>query len=117
MSRMENRPITYRPNYSNTVIYKIQHLEKNELIYVGHTTNFKNRKSQHKGLVKCCKESREYIKTKLYRMIVDNGDWEAFNMVVLEEYPCYTKAQACKREDEIMRELKATMNKVMPKSC
>ena len=35
-------------NYQNTVIYKIQHTEKDDLIYVGHTTDFKRRKSEHK---------------------------------------------------------------------
>lgn len=90
-------------NYSNTIIYKIQHNEKNELIYVGHTINFNRRNGEHK---KKCKSS----KLKLYKMIRDNGGWDSFSMVVVEEYPCYTKIQASKREAQVMRELKATMN-------
>ncbi len=35
-------------NYENTVIYKIQHIEKDELLYVGHTTDFTKRKYLHK---------------------------------------------------------------------
>ena len=36
-------------NYSNTVMYKIVPKDLNsDLIYVGHTTNFRKRKSQHK---------------------------------------------------------------------
>ena len=39
-------------DYSKSVIYKIQHLEKDELVYVGSTTNFVKRKNKHKS---CCK--------------------------------------------------------------
>ena len=35
-------------DYSKIVIYKIQHKEKDELLYVGSTTHFRNRKVQHK---------------------------------------------------------------------
>jgi hypothetical protein len=38
-------------DYSKTVIYKIQHLDKDELIYVGHITNFTKRKNHHKKIV------------------------------------------------------------------
>jgi hypothetical protein len=31
-------------------------------------------------------------------------------MVMVEEYPCANHLEACRREDECMRELKATMN-------
>ena len=35
-------------DYSKSVIYKIEHIDKPELLYVGSTTNFTNRKSEHK---------------------------------------------------------------------
>ena len=35
-------------DYTNTIIYKIQHNDNDELIYVGHTTDFTKRKSSHK---------------------------------------------------------------------
>ena len=35
-------------DYSNCYIYKIEHIEDESLIYVGHTTNFKQRKAEHK---------------------------------------------------------------------
>ena len=34
-------------DYSNCCIYKIEHIENDTLIYVGHTTNFKQRKAEH----------------------------------------------------------------------
>ena len=36
-------------DYSKTIIYKIQHQDKPELLYVGSTTNFTKRKYQHKN--------------------------------------------------------------------
>jgi predicted GIY-YIG superfamily endonuclease len=90
-------------DYSKTIIYKIQHNDNEELLYVGHTTDFIKRKSKHKNN---CKS----YQLKVYQMIRGNGGWECFNMVMVEEYPCVNKLQACRREDEVMRELKATMN-------
>ena len=37
-----------KTDYSKTVIYKIQHIEDESLVYVGSTTNFTKRKSHHK---------------------------------------------------------------------
>ena len=34
---------------SKMIIYKIQHNEKPELLYIGSTTNFKIRKNRHKS--------------------------------------------------------------------
>jgi predicted GIY-YIG superfamily endonuclease len=36
-------------DYSKTIIYKIQHEDNEELVYVGHTTNFIKRKNGHKS--------------------------------------------------------------------
>jgi predicted GIY-YIG superfamily endonuclease len=90
-------------DYSKTVIYKIQHLDKDELLYVGHTTNFTKRKHQHK----CESKSSQEL---LYRMIRENGGWEYFTMIVNKEYPCASKTEACIEEDKIMREMKSSMN-------
>lgn len=90
-------------NYNNTIIYKIQHNENPELIYVGHTTNFNQRVYQHKHNCK----NRTY---KLYTMINENGGWECFTMVMIEKYPCHNRLEACQREDQVIRELKTTMN-------
>ena len=58
-------------DYSNCSIYKIEHIEDETLIYVGHTTNFKQRKAQHK---KCCNnEKSKEFNFKLYAMIRENG--------------------------------------------
>ena len=40
-------PLT-KVDYSKTIIYKLQHDEIDELIYVGSTTDFTRRKAEHK---------------------------------------------------------------------
>jgi hypothetical protein len=35
-----------------------------------------------------------------------------FKMIEVEKYPCNDRREAEKREDELMKELKATMNKI-----
>ena len=95
-------------DYNNTIIYKIEHIEKDDLIYVGHTTNWDRRKYQHK---KCCNnENNSKHNLKLYKMMRENGGWEMFVMVEVEKYPCLDRREADKRETEIMKELKSNMN-------
>ena len=36
-------------DYSKTIIYKIEHIENDSLVYVGHTTNWDNRKYNNQG--------------------------------------------------------------------
>ena len=45
-------------------------------------------------------------------MIRDNEGWDSFRMVEVEKFPCNDKREAEKRENEIMKELKANMNMV-----
>ena len=95
-------------DYSKCIIYKIQHKDNNDLLYVGHTTNFTKRKNEHKSRV-ICEMNKEY-NHKVYQMIRENGGWDDFNMVVIKDFPCENKQQATTEEDRIMREMKATMN-------
>jgi hypothetical protein len=95
-------------NYSKCCIYKIEHIENESLVYVGHTTNFNKRKGQHKSI--CMNENVRAFNFKLYQMIRDNGGWDRFKMIEVEKYPCKDKREAERREDEVMKELKASMN-------
>jgi len=36
-------------DYSKTIIYKIEHIENDNLVYVGHTTNWDKRKWSQKS--------------------------------------------------------------------
>ncbi len=99
-------PIT-KMDYTKTIIYKIQHIENPELLYVGHTTNFNKRKSQHKGN---CKDEKKTF--KLYLTIRENGGWEMFKMIPVKEVSCTGRYGALREEDNMMTELKATLNTV-----
>jgi hypothetical protein len=91
-------------DYSKCVIYKIvcQDPEINEC-YVGHTTNFKSRKNQHKS-------NSKTSNFKLYQMIRDNGGWDNFTITPICEYPCENHIQACIKEEECRTELQASLN-------
>jgi len=82
--------------YSRCCIYKIEHIEKKNLVYVGHTTNFTKRKCQHKYI--CNSEKNRLYNLKLYQMIRVNGGFEMFRMIEIEKYPCADKREAEKRE-------------------
>jgi len=45
-------------------------------------------------------------------MIRENGGWDRFKMIEVEKYLCKDNREAERREDEIMKELKATMNMI-----
>jgi len=95
-------------DYSKCCIYKIEHFENESLVYVGHTTNFTKRKGEHKS--SCKNENGKKFNLKLYQMIRCNGDWDCFKMIEVEKYPCKDKREAERRENEVMKDLKASMN-------
>jgi len=96
-------------DYSKTVIYKIV---CNDLaitdLYVGSTINFISRKSQHK--IACMKKANY----KVYQIINDNGGWENWSMVQIEEYPCANGNEARTRERYWFEELQAKLNMIYP---
>ena len=98
---MPRKPI----DYSKTIIYHFvcNNPEiKNE--YVGSTTDFTSRKKSHKC---SCNGKKE---TKIYKIMNENGGWENWRMVPLEEYPCENEIQATIREQYWINELKSDMN-------
>lgn len=95
-------------DYQKCIIYKIQHKENEELLYIGHTTAFKNRKYQHKS--SCYNLNGFKFKDKLYSMIRENGGWEMFKMLEIKKFPCNDFNEARAEEDRCMLELKACMN-------
>jgi GIY-YIG catalytic domain len=85
-------------NYENTVIYKIVCKDiTNTSVYIGHTTNFIKRKTQHKD---CCRYEFKNKKnnTKIYETIKNNGGWDNWDMVEIEKFPCLDGNEARARE-------------------
>jgi hypothetical protein len=102
-------------DYSKTIIYKIvcKDLEVTE-VYVGHTTNFKTRKSTHK--CHCNNENDKCYNIKVYKYIRDNGGWNNFNMIEIEKYiDCKDSNEALARERYWYEQLNAKLNSQYPK--
>jgi len=99
-------------DYSKTVIYKIvcNDLAVTDL-YVGSTTFFTRRKTEHKS---CCKDMSKKHKMKIYEIIRNNGDWENWTMVQIEEFPCANGNEARARERYWYEQLQATLNTQYP---
>ena len=95
-------------DYSRTVIYKIEHKENKELVYVGSTTDFTKRKCSHKS--HCYNEKGKSYNLKLYVMIRENGGFDAFQMLEIKKFPCNDKREAEAEEERCRMELKANMN-------
>jgi hypothetical protein len=93
------------PGYSKTIIYKLINYDYPELVYVGSTTNFTNRKRHHK-----CNCLNTNNNLKVYVNIRENGGWYNWNMIKICDYPCNNKREAELEEDKYMMELKANMN-------
>jgi hypothetical protein len=100
-------------DYSNTIIYKITC--KNPAItdvYVGHTTNFVQRKHAHKQSCNNNKSSNHAC--KLYEVIRANGGWANWQMEIINFFNCADHYAARKKEQEYFIELKATLNSIEP---
>jgi len=102
------------PKYENSVIYKLKHNEDYDdtNIYVGSTTNFKNRKYKHKN--KCYDEKSKEYNYSVYKYIRDNKGWENWVMTPIEEYPCNSKKELEIRERHHIDLLRPTLNKFLP---
>ena len=97
-------------DYSKSIIYKIEHMDKPELVYVGSTTDFVRRKSQHKN--NCNTENDRAYNYKLYQLIRANGNWESFKCMIICEFPCNTKTELIIEEEKHRKKLQTTLNSI-----
>jgi hypothetical protein len=96
-------------DYSNTIIYKIFCKDTNiKNVYVGHTTNFVQRKYAHK---QSCING---YKCKLYQTITDNGGWDNWTMEIINFFNCENQYEARKKEQEYFILLNADLNSTEP---
>jgi predicted GIY-YIG superfamily endonuclease len=91
-------------NYTNTIIYKLCNKDFDG-IYVGSTTNFESRRRQHKH---AC--NNVIFKSKVYRIIRNNGGWDIWDMIVIEKYEATDKKDQLIRERYWMEALNSTLN-------
>lgn len=100
-------------DYSRTIIYKI--VCNNLLIqdfYVGHTTDFTNRKRSHKCY--CNNEASKSYNLRIYQFIRDHGNWENWSMIEIEKFPCNDLNEAKARERYWIETLHSTLNYTIP---
>ena len=103
-------------DYSNTVIYKITCNDTSiKDVYVGHTTNFVQRKYAHKQ--NCINSKSTNHKCKLYSIIRANGGWTNWTIEIVQIFNCNDHYEARIKEQEYFILLNATLNSIetMPK--
>jgi hypothetical protein len=106
---MPRKPI----DYSKSVFYKIvcKDLTIKDL-YVGSTTNFKTRKSQHKS--SCNTNEDKHYNIKVYTFIRDNKGWDNWDMIMIHRQSCNDELESRKIERGFMETLNATLNSNVP---
>jgi len=99
-------------DYNNTLIYKLCHKEDydNANIYIGSTTNFTQRKNQHKFA--CINENAKEHNQKKYQYIRNNEGWNEWNMIEIEKYPCADKNESKAREEYWRTRFNANLNSI-----
>jgi len=101
------------PDYSNTIIYKLCCKDPSITdIYVGHTTNFKNRKCGHKK--SCNNNTAHNHNTYVYQFIRDHGGFDNWDMIEICKVECLDKRDAERHERNHIESLGATLNMVIP---
>ncbi len=101
-------------DYSNTIIYKIVCNDLNITdVYVGHTTNFINRKAKHKS--NCNNIDGKAYNYKIYNTIRNNGGFENWSMIEIEKFQdCNDIIEASARERYWYELLNAKLNTNCP---
>ncbi|MFY7731181.1 MAG: GIY-YIG nuclease family protein [Flavobacterium sp.] len=97
-------------DYSKTIIYKICCKDPTITdLYVGHTTNFIQRKYGHKI---ACNNNKQT--ERIYTTIRNNGGWDNWDMVEIATYCCKDSTEARIKEQYHYDELNASLNMHQP---
>ena len=100
-------------DYSNTIFYKIYCKDPSITdLYIGHTTNFVQRKHSHKQ--SCINPNSVNYNYKLYQCIRDNLGWDNWTMEIIGFHNCEDLQSAKVQEQHYFEEYKATLNSVEP---
>ena len=85
-------------DFTNSIIYHIRHMESKEVVYVGSTTNFSQRKTKHK--YNCNHEGKECFTYPIYSHIRDNGGFDCFEVIPIQSLKLENKTQLLIAEQE-----------------
>jgi len=99
-------------DYSKGIIYKLKCLDTNiKDIYVGSTTNFTSRKTQHKSI--CNNPNNPKYNLCVYQFIREHGNWDNWEMVPIKTYSCNSHMELRIEEQSVIEELEdyTTLNR------
>jgi hypothetical protein len=100
-------------DYSNTVFYKICCKNPDvKDVYIGHTTNFVQRKHAHKR--SCANAKADNYNCKVYNVIREFGGWDNWKMEIIAFRECADHYEARKVEQQYFEEYNATLNSIEP---
>jgi group I intron endonuclease len=99
--------------YEKSIIYKICCKDVNvKEIYVGSTVKFPKRKIKHR--YSCNTESNSTYNYPVYQYIRNNGNFDNFDFVIIEEYKAIDKKDLHKRERYWIEVLNPSLNRQVP---
>ena len=101
-------------DYSDTHFYKIvcKSVDIKDC-YVGHTTDFKRMKSEHKK--HCNLETyTSHYNLPVYKFIRANGGWDNWEMILIKTEECENSLNARQRERYYVEKEHSTLNVVVP---
>lgn len=81
-------------------------------VYVGHTTDMIRRRATHK--CSCNNPSHKKHNFKIYQQIRENGGWDNWIMLLVEDYPCSGYEEASARERYWAEQFEADLNSQVP---
>jgi predicted GIY-YIG superfamily endonuclease len=97
-------------DYSKSIIYKFCCKDVSiKDIYIGSTTNFRQRKRQHK-----CRCNTQNHQSKLYQFIRENGGFDNWDMIMIEQINCENRLELLRKEREWLEKLGGTLNTEIP---
>lgn len=101
------------PNYSKTHIYKLccKNTDITD-IYIGHTTNFTRRKQEHK--IRTNTPTNKEYNVRVYSFIRENGGFENWDMIQIEEFNANNVIEARTRERYWVEQMKPSLNCDIP---
>ena len=97
-----------RQDFTKSVIYHIRHTENKEVVYVGSTTKFSQRKGKHK--YNCNNEERKEFKYPIYCHIRDNGGFNCFEVIPIKILKLENKTELLILEQEEMDKYRTLVN-------
>ena len=102
------------PNYSKSAVYNLECIDPLiKEIYVGSSTNTKQRENKHKS--DCNNENSKYYNLRVYVFIRANGGWDNWKLVIIEDnFPCENLTQIRAKERHHYDLLKPQLNTIRP---